>query len=49
MQRHIDCHAGKLVDQSQDEAELAMALAALPEASLNARPSLFRDTRLRAR
>ena len=30
MQAYIDYHAGKLVDQSHDEAELAMALAALP-------------------
>ncbi len=30
MQAYIDYHAGKLVDQSYDEAELAMALAALP-------------------
>jgi hypothetical protein len=48
MQACIDCHAGKLVDRSYDEAELAMALAALPDGSLNAGPSPFRDTRSRA-
>jgi len=30
MQAYIDFHSGKLVDQEYDEAELAMALAALP-------------------
>lgn len=30
MQAYIDYHAGKLVDQHYDEAELAMALAGLP-------------------
>jgi hypothetical protein len=30
MQDYIDCHAGKLVDQSYDETEVAMALAARP-------------------
>ena len=33
MQAYIDYHAGKLVDQEYDEAELAMALAGLPSMS----------------
>ncbi len=33
MQSYIDYHAGKLVDQNYDEAELAMALAGLPVVS----------------
>lgn len=43
-QAYIDHHAAKLVDQGYDEAELAMAL----DASLNAGPNPFRDTRLGA-
>jgi tryptophan synthase beta chain len=30
MQAYTDYHAGKLVDQNYDEADMAMALAALP-------------------
>jgi len=33
MQAYMDYHAGKLVDQNYDEAELAMALAGLPAAA----------------
>jgi tryptophan synthase beta chain len=33
MQSYIDYHAGKLVDQNYDEAELSMALAGLPAVS----------------